>query len=93
MCGLIVKHIYPYSKFKTLKAYTIKLSEETLRAAVSSHFRAISRAYMWWNIVASLGIKLAVEGLGKVEKKMTPSQIEKAQNLARECVAKNYKGC
>ncbi len=43
--GLIVKHIYPYSKFKTLKAYTIKLSEETLRAAVSSHFRAISRAY------------------------------------------------
>ena len=26
-------------------------------------------------------------------KKMTPSQIEKAQDLARECVKKDYKGC
>jgi len=25
--------------------------------------------------------------------RMTSSQIEKAQELARECVAKNYKGC
>ena len=24
---------------------------------------------------------------------MTPSQLEKAQDLARECVRKNYKGC
>jgi hypothetical protein len=28
-----------------------------------------------------------------VAKKMTPSQIEKAQTLAGECVAKNYKSC
>ena len=28
-----------------------------------------------------------------VAKKMPPSQIEKAQDLARECVKKNYKGC
>ena len=28
-----------------------------------------------------------------IAKQMTPSQIEKAQELARECVAKNYKGC
>jgi hypothetical protein len=26
-----------------------------------------------------------------VAKKMTPSQLEKAQNLARKCVRKNYK--
>ena len=29
----------------------------------------------------------------KITKLMTPSQIEKAQDLARECVKKNYKGC
>ena len=28
-----------------------------------------------------------------IAKKMTPSQIEDAQSLARECVAKDYKGC
>ena len=28
-----------------------------------------------------------------VEKTMTPSQQEKAQDLARECVRKKYKGC
>lgn len=28
-----------------------------------------------------------------VAKKMTSSQIEKAQDLARECVKKNYEGC
>jgi hypothetical protein len=27
------------------------------------------------------------------EKKMTPSQISEAQQLARECVRKKYKGC
>jgi len=28
-----------------------------------------------------------------VAKEMTPSQLEKAQDLARECVRKKYKGC
>ena len=50
-------------------------------------------AHMWGNIAASNG----KEGGGKVRdlaaKQMTPSQLEKAQDLARECVAKNYKGC
>ena len=52
-----------------------------------------ARAYMWWNIAASQGIKNASENRDIVEKKMTPSQIEKAQDLARECVANNYKDC
>ena len=50
-------------------------------------------AHMWGNIAVSIGGK----GKGKVrdfvEKKMTPAQIAEAQKLARECVAKNYKGC
>jgi len=49
--------------------------------------------HMWWNIAASLGIKIAVESLGIVENEMTPTQIEEAQELARKCIAKNYKDC
>ena len=50
-------------------------------------------AHMWWNIAASNGDKDAGKNRQTVAKEMTPSQIEKAQDLARECVAKNYKGC
>ena len=50
-------------------------------------------AHMWWNISASNGDKAAAVNRDIVAKKMTPSQLEKAQDLARKCVAKNYKGC
>ena len=49
--------------------------------------------YMWWYIAASNGHKDAVVGRDEVSKLMTPTQIEKAQNLARECIRKKYKGC
>jgi TPR repeat protein len=52
-----------------------------------------TRAHMWWNIAASQGDKDSVKNRDLIAKKMTPSQIEKAQTLAGECVAKNYKGC
>lgn len=44
-----------------------------------------ARAHMWWNLFASTGDEYA--------EKMTPSQIEKAQDLARGCLAKSYKDC
>jgi TPR repeat protein len=50
-------------------------------------------AHVWWNIAASSGRKDASENRDIIAKRMTPSQIERAQDLARECVAKNYKGC
>ena len=50
-------------------------------------------AHMWWNIAASSGDKGAVVGRDAVAKRMTPSQLEKAQNHARECVRKKFKGC
>ena len=50
-------------------------------------------AHMWGNVASSNG---SVNG-GKLRdlaaKKMPPSQLEKAQDLARECVRKKYKGC
>ena len=50
-------------------------------------------AHMWKNISASNGIDEARKDLKIFEKKMTLSQKEEAQILARECVKKNYKGC
>ena len=50
-------------------------------------------AYMWWHIAASSGDKDASKYRDDIAKEMTPAQIEKAQKLARECVAKKYKDC
>ncbi len=52
-------------------------------------------ALIWASIASSNGYesKNAKRLLESLNKEMTPSQIEKAQDLARECVKKNYKGC
>ena len=50
-------------------------------------------AYMWNNIADSNGNKDGAVLKDILAKKMIPSLLEKAQDLARECVAKNYKGC
>ena len=49
--------------------------------------------YMWFNIAASEGNQIARAYKDIIAKEMTPSQIAEAQKLARECVAKDYKGC
>ena len=51
------------------------------------------RAHMWYNIAASTGEEVAIKNRNIVAEDMTPSQMEQAQKLARECVKKNYKGC
>ena len=51
------------------------------------------RTHMWLSIAASQGYKDASKKREVVAKRMTTSQIETAQKLARECVKKNYKGC
>ena len=48
---------------------------------------------MWWDIAASLEYEDAVAYRVKVEKLMSPDDLSKAQELVRECVAKNYQGC
>ena len=50
-------------------------------------------AHMWFNIAASAGYDFGRENRDRVSKKMNAEQIAKAQKLARDCVAKNYKGC
>ena len=51
-------------------------------------------AYMWWDIAASSGKhKKAFKNREIAAKKMSPSQIKKAQGLVRDCIRKKYKGC
>ena len=50
-------------------------------------------AHMWGNISASLGVKEGAELRDMAATEMTPAHISKAQDLARECVRKKYKGC
>ena len=52
------------------------------------------RAHMWYNIAAISGdSENASKNRDLLTKEMNSKQIETAQNLARECVRKNYKGC
>ncbi len=56
----------------------------------------LARAHMWFNLGAVSGDSL---GLGVsnrrdiISEKMTPAQIEKAQDMARKCQASNFKNC
>ncbi|RTZ65554.1 MAG: sel1 repeat family protein, partial [Gammaproteobacteria bacterium] len=45
------------------------------------------------NIAASNGHEEGGKLRDAVAKEMTATQIEKAQDLARECIRKKYKGC
>ena len=51
------------------------------------------RAHMWGNIAAMNGHQLGAKLRDDFEKKMTAAQIAEAKKLARECVAKKYRGC
>ena len=50
-------------------------------------------AHVWFNIASSKNDTASGLFRDQVASIMTASQLEKAQDLARECVKKNYKGC
>ena len=49
--------------------------------------------HIWGNIAASNGDENGSKLRDAVAKEMTADQIEKAEQLAQECVRKEYKGC
>ena len=51
------------------------------------------RAHMWFNLAASNGHKKGSRYRERVAKKMTPSKISQAQNMAKKCEKNNYKNC
>jgi TPR repeat protein len=50
-------------------------------------------AHMWTNLASLNGFEMSINLRGLITEQMTPSQIDKAHELARECVANNYKRC
>ena len=51
------------------------------------------RALMWFNVYASKLPELDTSSRDTFEKNLSVADLSLAQNLARECVAKDYKGC
>jgi TPR repeat protein len=51
------------------------------------------KSHMWANIARYNGYENTKEFMEFLVAKMTQKQIAKAQDLAQECVAKDYKGC
>ena len=47
-----------------------------------------TRAYMWWSIAAGKGHEESKVDLVAVEKEMTPTQVNKAKELALACAGK-----
>jgi len=50
-------------------------------------------AHMWANLVAASGDKDGAKLRESIATVMTPQQIGEAQKLARECQARQFKGC
>ena len=55
-------------------------------------------AYMWFNLAAAQGNKLAqpknaIDAKALIAPEMTSAQISQTQRLSRECLAKNYQRC
>ena len=51
------------------------------------------RAYMWKSLAATQGEIDAAEQRDELASRMTKDQLEKAQQMARDCKARNYKSC
>lgn len=51
------------------------------------------RALMWFNVYASKLPELEASSRDAFEKNMSVADLSLAQDLARECVVKEYKGC
>lgn len=51
------------------------------------------RAHMWFNLAAVRGDTDAVKNRDIAAKGMTPQQMAEEQKLARECQARDFKGC
>lgn len=52
-----------------------------------------ARAHMWFNLGAVGGYVDAVKGRDLIAERMTNQQIAEAQKMARDCQAKQFKGC
>ncbi len=84
-------------KWYTLAAeHGLDIAQDNLGVAYANGIGVIKDivyAHMWWNIAAAQGNENSAKHRDTFARKMTPTQREKAEDLARQCVKKNYKGC
>ena len=50
-------------------------------------------AHMWANLAAARGHERAAIARGLIEKELSPSEVVKAQGLARACLSQGYANC
>ena len=51
------------------------------------------RGYMWYSIASYTGNNFGTKNKDKITKKMTLSQIDKAQEMSRKCLSSGYTDC
>ena len=51
------------------------------------------RAYSWWSMAKTNGVKQAAEGIDTLKPMLTPQQLAEGQALAIKCYESNYKDC
>jgi len=64
-----------------------------LYAYASGVLQDYIRAHMWLDVAAANGYDDARKWRDELAKHMTPSQIESAEALAKECLRSKYKDC
>ena len=50
-------------------------------------------AYMWLDIARGLGEQSALRTLTELSETMSKDLVARAQELAKQCIAKSYQGC
>ena len=65
--------------------YNLGLSYQEGRGVIQSN----EKAYAWWSVAATSGDSMAQKELEVVYNKMTPSQVERGQQLAKEIWERN----
>jgi TPR repeat protein len=96
--GLRVEHDYKTA----IKWYTLSAEQGHTKAQLMLGFgyalgqgvaQDYVKAHMWWNIAAIEGNVDAIWNRDFVAKKMSSTQIEKAQEAASRCIKQNFKNC
>lgn len=50
-------------------------------------------AHMWFGLAARQGMRAALKERKRIAKKMTRAEVEKAETLAEQCLARGYRDC
>ena len=96
----------PQNYKEAMKWFRLSAEQENAKAQVNlstmyfegwGSLKDYVAAYKWANLASGKenlpGINIGRHLRDEIAKSMTPSQIVEAQNLSRECVGNNYKGC